>query len=516
MTTSISNASADSRTHADALPSAELLSPPPAPPPDAPSAEGAAPHTVWSRFIILLLCLAVVTTTLAFGTVHAWSLAAFQLSAGVVVALWMIDAWRARALRVSRSFLQVPLVGLVLLGLVQLLPLGAGGAENIGAAGLSVEPARALSFDPYATRLVLIQLSALLVYFAAALAFIDSPRRLRLVVRTVIIFGFVLALFGLMQHFLNPYVIYWVREPKQAQPFGPYINRHHFAGYMELALAMPLGLLFSGAIDRDRIPLYAFAALLCSIALVMTNSRGGVIAMVAEILFLVVIAAGVGRREAGEGTQDLKARVGAAAKRVAFAFALLATLFVFALYSGGEESLTRLFGTLNADDPTTGRAHFWKGAVEMIKEHPLLGTGLGAFSAAYPRHDTASGAYRLEQAHNDYLQILTDGGVVGALLALAFVAVLFRQGFRRLQSRDKFRRGVALGALTGCAGALVHSAFDFTLHTTANGLLFLLLAALATMNGRVEEAAPPRRRHRARRRREGLIQQPPLPRAQGG
>jgi len=313
-----------------------------------------------------------------------------------------------------------------------------------------------------------------------------------------------------MQNFISPNVIYWVREPKQAQPFGPYINRHHFAGYMELALAMPLGLLFSGAIDRDRVPLYAFAALMCAVALVMTNSRGGIISMVAEIVFLVVIAAGVGRK--GEGVQDLRSRVGAAAKRVAFAFALLATLFVFVLYSGGEESLTRLVGTVNADDPTTGRTHFWKGAVEIIRDHPVVGVGLGAFSAAYPRYDTGSGFYRLEQAHNDYLQILTDGGVVGALLALAFVAVLFRQGFRRLQSQDKFRRGVALGALTGCAGVLVHSLFDFTLHTTANALLFLLLAALATMNGRVEEIAPPRRR-RVRRRREGGIAQPPLPRA---
>jgi O-antigen ligase len=513
MTTSISNASADSPVHADAAPSAELLTPPPAPPPppaDAASAEGLAPRTVWSRFIILLLCAAVVTTTLAFGTVHAWSLAAFQLSAALVVALWMIDAWRTGRLRVSRSFLQVPLVGLGVLGIVQLLPLGAGGAENIGGAGLSIEPARALSFDPYATRLVLIQLAALLVYFSAALAFIDSPRRLRLVVRTVIIFGFVLALFGLMQNFISPNVIYWVREPKQAQPFGPYINRHHFAGYMELALAMPLGLLFSGAIDRDRIPLYGFAALICSVALVMTNSRGGIIAMVAEILFLVVIAAGVGRG-GGEGGRDLRSRVASAAKRAAFAFALLAALFVFALYSGGEQSLTRLVGTVNADDPTTGRAHFWKGAVEIIKDHPLLGVGLGAFSAAYPRYDTGAGAYRLEQAHNDYLQILSDGGIVGALLALVFVAALFRQGFRRLQTHDKFRRGVALGALTGCAGALVHSAFDFTLHTTANGLLFLLLAALATMNGRVEEPESPRRRRMRRRREGGALQQPPIP-----
>lgn len=502
MTTSISNAPAraDSTRVAEALTTPPPA--PPAPPAHAPGAVGEAPHTVWSRFIILLLCLAVVTTTLAFGTVHTWSLAVFQLSAGLVVALWMLDAWRTRLLRVSRNALQLPLIGGVLLGLAQLLPLGGG--ANIGAGALSIEPSRALSFDPYATRLVVIQLLALFVYFAAALAFIDSPRRLRLVVRVVVIFGFVLALFGLMQYFVSPNLIYWVREPKQAQPFGPYINRHHFAGYMELALALPLGLLLSGAIDRDRVPLYAFVTLICAIALVMTNSRGGIISMVVEILFLVVIASGVGgeraRDDEGEGGRDLGGRVRAAAMRAVFAFGLLALLFVFALYSGGEESLSRLVGTVNANDPTTGRAHFWQGAIEIIKEHPVLGAGLGAFSAVYPRHDTASGMYRLEQAHNDYLQILSDGGIIGGLLGLIFVAVLFRKGFARLQSRDKFRRGVALGALTGCVGVLVHSFFDFTLHTTANALLFLLLAALATMNGRVEEAEQPRRRRRRRRR----------------
>ena len=70
-----------------------------------------------------------------------------------------------------------------------------------------------------------------------------------------------------------------------------------------------------------------------------------------------------------------------------------------------------------------------------------------------------------------------------------------------MQTHDKFRRGVALGALSGCAGVLVHSFFDFTLHTTANGLMFLLLAALATVNGRVEEPETQSRRKRRRRRR---------------
>jgi hypothetical protein len=72
--------------------------------------------------------------------------------------------------------------------------------------------------------------------------------------------------------------------------------------------------------------------------------------------------------------------------------------------------------------------------------------------------------------------------------------ILFYRGFARAKSRDNFRRGVALGALGGCFAVLVHSFFDFTLHTTANALLFLVLAALATLNGRVEDA--PRRRRR--------------------
>ncbi|HYE14815.1 MAG TPA: O-antigen ligase family protein [Pyrinomonadaceae bacterium] len=522
MTTSTS----DERLDAQQTPHADVATPPPAAPgalvPPAPSrpgppaprraASGAEPpRTIWGRFIILMLCTAVVTTTLAFGTVHAWSLAAFQLSAAVVLALWAMDAWRSRVLRASKNFLQLPLLGLAVVGLVQLLPLGAGaGVEGLGAS--PIEPPRTLSFDPNTTRFVVMQVLGLLVYFAAALAFIDSPRRLRTVVRFVIIFGFVLAVYGLMQHFLSPSAIFWVRKPEQAEPFGPYINRHHFAGYMELVLALPLGLLFAGAVDRDRVLLYAFASAMMCIALVMTNSRGGMLSMLAEVSFLVVVAAAVRRKGGGEERLEGAARVRAAAKRVALGFAMVAAVFAGVLYFGGEESLSRLVGSVNTADPTTGRAHFWRGALQMVKDRPALGVGLGGFSAAYPRYDTSNGTYRLEQAHNDYLQILTDAGVVGGALGLLFLAGLFRMALSRVQSRDKFRRGVALGALAGCVGALVHSFFDFTLHATANALLFLLLAALATANGRLEKRESQRRR---RRRRPGEGQTEPREGAEG-
>jgi O-antigen ligase len=471
--------------------------PPPVPPPHAPHAPTELPRTIWSRIIILMLCLAVVTTTLAFGTVHPWSLAIFQLSAGVVFALWMFDAFTTRTLRLSRNLLQLPLLGLFIVGVVQIWPSGA--AQGFAGA-LTTRPASTISFDPYATGAVLLQLAGLIVYFAAALTFIDSPRRLRLVVRLVVFFGFLLALYGLMQHFVNPRTIFWVREPPQAEPFGPYVNRHHFAGYMELTLAVPLGLLFAGAIERERMLLYAFTSAIMAIALVMTNSRGGMLSLVCEILFLAVVATTALRRKQ-RAEEDRAARIRAAALRIGFGFAMIFAVLIGVLYYGGEDSISRLLGTVNSADPTTGRAHFWAGTIEIIKDHPVIGTGLGSFSAVYPRYDTSNGAYRLEQAHNDYLQILSDAGVIGAALGIVFVFFLFRTALRRMQSHDKFRRGVALGALAGCAGALVHSFFDFTLHTTANALMFLTLAALATLNGRVEE---PETQHRRRRRRRRL------------
>jgi O-antigen ligase len=153
--------------------------------------------------------------------------------------------------------------------------------------------------------------------------------------------------------------------------------------------------------------------------------------------------------------------------------------------------------SVNTNDPTTGRAHFWSVTLQIIKAHPLLGTGLGAFGVIYTRFDSRNGLFRLEQAHNDYLQVLSDGGIIGAAIALVFVALLFYKGFVRARSRDDFRRGVALASLGGCFAVLVHSFFDFTLHTTSNALLFLVLAALATINGRVEDA--PRRTRRRRK-----------------
>ena len=244
-------------------------------------------HTLASRFAFLVICVAIVLSALAYGTVHYWSLALFNIGGLTILLLWMLDSFTLGNLRVSRNALQLPLIGVIVLGLVQLLPLrtvSSGGATAMGLAN-------SLTLDPNSTRLVLVQLATLLIYFAATLVFIDTPHRLRILVRTIMVFGFLLAIFGLTQSFTSPTKVYWIRELNQSTAFGPFINRHHFAGYMELTIALPLGLLFSGAVDKEKRIIYLFIAGLMGVALVMTASRGGIISLVAEILFLVVVTA---------------------------------------------------------------------------------------------------------------------------------------------------------------------------------------------------------------------------------
>src|SRR5260370_34600955 len=189
-------------------------------------------------------------------------------------------------------------------------------------------------------------------------------------------------------------------------------------------------------------------------AVIMPKSRGGIISLGAEILFLVVVA-GPGLRRGAR--QHRGHRIRSALLRAGLAFGLIAVLIGGTIAVGGSDVFTGLLGTPSAEDPTTGRSHFWHVTLDVIKAYPVIGSGLGSFSVIYTRYDTRNGYLRLEQAHNDYLQTLADGGIVGGAIGLAFILILFRQGFTRRETDDKFLRGVPTGRLAGSFSVLVQS-----------------------------------------------------------
>jgi O-antigen ligase len=162
--------------------------------------------------------------------------------------------------------------------------------------------------------------------------------------------------------------------------------------------------------------------------------------------------------------------------------AVLIVVFGLALFLGGNDSLLRGIGAGGADvDISSGRFHFWPIAIKIFLAHPLLGAGFEAFGVAFTRYDTWNGFWRVEQAHNDYLQTLADAGIAGFACIAAFIYLLFKKGLRVVTTNHGFRKSAAIGALAGCLGVLVHSFFDFPLRTPSNAFFFLLLAAIATV-----------------------------------
>ena len=430
-----------------------------------------------SKLGFFFVAFIIVFTTMAYGTVHQPVLAAFYILVGMVVLLWAVDGYFSGAVRFNSNASQLALLAAAFYGLIQVIPFGSM-AETAGVTGLP----RTISLEPFATQVTALHFFALLLLFSATIVLLDSASRIRRMTIVITVFGFAYAFYAILQSVLSPLKIYGLYEA--GAPFGSFVNRHNFAAYMEMTMALPLGLMFVGVVGKDKRLLYVTGIALMGVALLLSGSRGGLVAFVAEVIFLALLTAGMKSRS----------KLGL---KLALAALLLAAIVGGAIFVGGETSLTRVAETAATQDVTTGRSNIWRVTLRVIAGNMPLGAGFGAFGVAYTPHDSMSGLERVEQAHNDYLQVLADAGIVGLLIGAFFLWRLFLLGRDALSISNSYRRGIALGALAGIFAILVHSIFDFVLHTTAVSVLFLtllamLIASRVPYEDDVEERAPDR------------------------
>jgi len=428
------------------------------------ASEAPAPSRLSSAIFLLLLIVPALGAVL-FGAVDQITWALFYLLWAAVVLLWVADAWQRGGFAINASVLLIPIAGLIVIGIIQLLPLP-----------------YVASIDPGETWFFELRLIVLFTFFAGYLTFIDSPARLDRVVNFVVIFGAGMAFYGILQRLGSTEGIYGLRETPQSIPFGPFVNQHHFAAFMEMTGGLTLGILFGKKTPRDRRILLAVAAIVMGAAVAFTGSRGGLLSFGFVVLFVLLMRVLSRERHSetdGPMSRGLRRHIGA----FVVAFAFLAIVFTLVLFLGGNDQLLRGTGAAAAGvEVSSGRFHFWPIALKIFLEHPIIGSGFDSFAVAFTQFDTWPGIFRVEQAHNDYLQTLSDSGIAGFACVAAFIVLLFKRGLRIVKESHDNRRYAAIGALAGCFGILVHSFFDFPLRTYSNAFFFLLLAAIATVS----------------------------------
>jgi O-antigen ligase len=430
-----------------------------------------------NKSIAIGLMIAVAFTALAHGAVEPWSLLLFEAIIILLMALWAVKAIKDKQLRLAIPDLALPLGALTLLGIIQSLAL-------TDATGRVMS----LSKDVGATRAAVIALIFLVIGALLAANFWTDRVALKWLAHFLTLFGLALAVFGLVQHSAWNGKLYWLRPTEAPSPFGPFANHNHFAGFMELLIPIPIGLLLTRSLRAELRWLYGFAALMMIFAVMASLSRGGMISLAASLVFIFLLGL---RARRDNGGRQHPSRLASILARVVPVIAIALLIVAGVLWIGADPLIERISGGPTSEQKISffdSRGWVWRDTLQMIRANPITGVGLGAYGTAFSLYTASDGSLRVPQAHNDFLQIVADAGIIGGLLALWFLVLLGRAIIDGIKARDPLVAGLALGCGAGAFALLVHSIFDFNLQVPSNALLFLLLATVAAQIGAAARA----------------------------
>ncbi|HLE62195.1 MAG TPA: hypothetical protein VI750_03600, partial [Pyrinomonadaceae bacterium] len=233
----------------------------------------------WLDILIFWALLALIPlTAVPYGTVQPGWEAVFECSVFALGALWIFHGLLSGRWRVRGLGLLAPLFALIILGCFQILP------------------SRSISADPFETRLFVSRLLALVLAAELLLCYTTTRHRLQALVKVLIAVGVPTALFGIARQTMQgPTMGFILPSLEPGSGYGQFINRNHFAFLMEMTLGLLLGLVMARGITRDRILTYLALAAPVWAALVLSNSRGGIVSMLCQVLFLALFFGGVSR-----------------------------------------------------------------------------------------------------------------------------------------------------------------------------------------------------------------------------
>src|SRR5208283_3924722 len=414
------------------------------------------PSGILQRVLVLGLCALLIFAVLAFGAVDEWSTCAFEAGAAVLFLVWAGKQLVSKELKLSQNPLYLPALlffGLILAQIV--LRRSAYGY---------VTKYEALQYISY----------GIVLLIGAECVREEGARKIFALV--MIVFGAGYAFFALAQELTSNGKIFWVHSPQfHGSIYGSYVNHNHYAGLMEMLVPIPfvvsMGHLFRGG----KRALVGSCTVLMAGTIFLSGSRGGMVAFVLEMVLFAALTFGKRR-----------------SPRIALGSMAVCVFILALLIFLGEGG--RILGRLGDLSPGI-RLDITKDSLRMFSNRPVWGWGLGTFPTVYPSYRSFYTNLFINEAHNDYAQLLVETGLLGFGLMLWFLVRLYRFGLPTSRRWEfQWDGAVSLAALLGCTGILLHSFVDFNLQIPANAALFSVLCGLAASRPWAELSKPGRSR----------------------
>jgi len=276
---------------------------------------------------------------------------------------------------------------------------------------------------------------------------------------------------------------------------GTFVNRNHFAGFLEMAFPLSLGYLLvkaryfameKGLSLRRRILwfgqeslqwtlLLGLVPIFIGLGLIFSKSRSGI--MILAVTAVLAVAAASSWREFSDEDGEGRGGEGGSRPRFGRIVRLVVALVLAAAVWIGIGPVIRRFSEV--DISAESRRTFYKNTLEMVSDFPWSGTGKGTYVNAYAMYEKVDDRLRLSFAHNDYLEYAAENGIIGGgALILAGLGLLIWLVAMWRRRRLSFAKGIGLGAVLGVTAILLHGLTDFNLQITANAVYFTALAML--------------------------------------
>ncbi|MGA2702736.1 MAG: O-antigen ligase family protein [Isosphaeraceae bacterium] len=505
----------------------------------------------FSEIIVLgMACLA----PWAFGSVDAWAEFALALGIALLGTLAMFTRPGSNAMRRLTCLPSLALGGLAVLAVAQATPLPAGFLRRLDPVTAALHgdllpaqpevvhgdpaapvtfPPQTISLEPGVTVQAAVKLAAAWVLFQAVLGLTSGFAGLRRLGLVLAGNATLVALVGLVQALTWNGCLLWIRPLPNGSAWssgGPFACHSHFAEYLNLGLGFALGSLLARSQDGllrgsgGRLPQSprgrlldrllggrggrlwaAYAAGVLVVGILTSQSRGGFLAMTAATVTLLV------------GLLMRSGRLAASLRLAATLGVILAMSALLLLVLGNALPYQeRLASILEPEgEGYTGRFSIWAGALRAWRNHPFWGTGLGTFAAATaPFFDRDHGVV-FARGENEYVDLLTEGGLLGLGLGLAFLFGIGRRAIQALVAAPSARdRGAVLGGIFGLLALAFHSLSDFGPHVPGVGIPALILAGYLVRLGLVAHepgsSAEPKPTNRGRRVLTALVATGPV------
>jgi hypothetical protein len=377
---------------------------------------------------------------------------------------------------------QIPLprvVPAILLGLivVELVPLPRPLLRGLAASSADVSPGpfAPISVIPYETHAELLHWVVYVATFYLTVEVVRRREAMRRMVMALLALGSLEALFGIVQFLTDWQPLRRFITSSRAYPIGTYVNRDHFAGFLELVYPFALAKMFeAGASLRTAggklrsvlagpklgpLLFWFTLSVLLLLGIVSSLSRMGILSALFSTVLVaaLLIAARPERRMASLLTA-----------------AIVCTGIVLVLWIGVQPVITRY------EEQMTGRLGIWSDTLTLIRKTPVAGVGLGTLGTAIEPVQTVHLDRVIDHAHNDYLEFAVELGIPGAALLFGSIFWLFARTVRRVVRRGHpFPDAFALGAAVSVAALLAHSLTDFNLHIPANAMAFAMVLGIA-------------------------------------